>query len=113
MLQGFAPSTQPYHRRIVYTKSFTSLSIPFLETKLSEYLIELLYTLSKQEELSNHPDPIEEACRKAYQIILQDISRHHTISQLARQLNINEYYLKMGSKIFTEWAFMIFYRCNG
>ena len=99
MLQGFAP---PPLSRIIAELFIPNHSLPyqfpFLETKLSEYLIELLYTLSKQEELSNHPDPIEEACRKAYQIILQDISRHYTISQLARQLNINEYYLKNGFK---------------
>ena len=68
----------------------------YLDNKLFEYLIELLHTLDINPVTGEETNRIEEACRKAHKLILQDISKHHTVQELAALQNVNENYLKTG-----------------
>lgn len=71
----------------------------FFEFKIREMLFQLLLDHERTNGYEKEPDETERlALEKARDIILSDISRHYTISEIARSVQLNEFDLKTGFK---------------
>jgi AraC-like DNA-binding protein len=71
----------------------------FFEFKIRELLFQLLLDHERTNSYESEPDETERfALKKAREIILSDISRHYTIGEIARSVQLNEFDLKTGFK---------------
>jgi AraC family transcriptional activator of pyochelin receptor len=71
----------------------------YFENKVNDYLFEILVQTFKTEAVQNDLPPLElKAIYKAKEIILSDISQHHSIRKLSRLVHLNIFKLKTGFK---------------
>ncbi len=70
------------------------LQSPWLQNKLAGLLIELLVELYNRSQPESKRTAMDDICRQAHDLILENISQHFTITQLAKHFRINELYLK-------------------
>lgn len=79
---------------ISYQQMPALLFNPWMQNKLSGLLLELLLELYNRPSPDEKRSPLDEICKQAHDFILDNISQHFTISQIARHFRINEQYLK-------------------
>jgi AraC-like DNA-binding protein len=76
-----------------------SLRRLYFENKVNDQLFELIVQAYKKEPAENGLTQMEtSAVAKARDIILEDITQHHTIQDISKQVQLNEFKLKAGFK---------------
>ncbi len=79
----------------------------FFDFKIRELLFQILLDQEKNGQMEREPDERERlALNTAREMILSDISRHYTISEIARAVQLNEFDLKTGFK--KQWGMGIY-----
>ncbi|MBC7851369.1 MAG: helix-turn-helix transcriptional regulator, partial [Chitinophagaceae bacterium] len=82
---------------ILTNSSAANLQTFFFENKVRELLLQILLESEKTVPAELSPVSVN-ALIKAKAIILSDISRHHTIGEISKRVQLNEFDLKTGFK---------------